>query len=110
MNLKEQLRADTVEAMRMGDSNKRDTLRLMLAAIKQEEVDRRIQLDDSGVQNILTKQAKQRRESIADAENHCHEITPFKMLRNALKSPEKSKTLTLTLAPSSKFTSHFTTF
>jgi uncharacterized protein YqeY len=56
------------DAMREGDNEKRDTLRLLLAAIKQEEVDGQQELDDSGVQVVLTKQAKQRRESIADYE------------------------------------------
>ena len=66
MTLKEQLRLDTADAMRAGDSEKRDTLRLLLAAIKQTEVDSQQSLDDAGVQAVLAKQAKQRRESIAD--------------------------------------------
>jgi uncharacterized protein YqeY len=41
---------------------------MMLAAVKQEEVDEQTELDDEGVQLVLIKQAKQRRESIADAE------------------------------------------
>ncbi len=68
MTLKEQLRLDTADAMRDGDNEKRDTLRLLLAAIKQTEVDSQQTLDDEGVQVVLTKQAKQRRESIADYE------------------------------------------
>lgn len=68
MTLKEQLRLDTADAMREGDNEKRDTLRLLLAAIKQTEVDSQQELDDAGVQLVLTKQAKQRRESIADYE------------------------------------------
>ena len=58
-----------VAAMKAGDTVKRNALRLMMAAIKQVEVDKRVTLDDAGVQNILTRQAKQRRESIADYEN-----------------------------------------
>jgi uncharacterized protein YqeY len=68
MNLKEQLQDDVKTAMREGDTMKRDTLRMLLAAIKQEEVDERILLDDDGCQRILAKQAKQRKESIADAQ------------------------------------------
>lgn len=68
MSLKEQLRADMAAAMRAGDSARRDTLRLVLAAVKQAEVDERTTLDDDGVQAVLAKQAKQRRESIADYE------------------------------------------
>lgn len=66
--LKERLQADIREAMKEGDSERRNTLRLMLAAVQQEEVDQQTELDDAGVQAVLTKQAKQRRESIADYE------------------------------------------
>jgi uncharacterized protein len=55
-------------AMRDGDNDKRNTLRMLLAAVKQTEVDDQVTLDDAGVQAVLTKQAKQRRESIADYE------------------------------------------
>ena len=68
MNLKEQLRADMATAMRSGDNDKRNTLRMLLAAVKQTEVDDQVTLDDAGVQVVLTKQAKQRRESINDYE------------------------------------------
>jgi uncharacterized protein YqeY len=66
MSLKEQLRRDMAQAMRDGVADKRDTLRMLMAAIKQVEVDERIELDDVAVQNVIQKQAKQRRESIAD--------------------------------------------
>jgi uncharacterized protein len=65
---REQLQADIREAMKSGDDERRNTLRLMIAAIKQEEVDRQTELDEAGVQAVLAKQAKQRRESIADYE------------------------------------------
>ncbi len=68
MTLKEKLRNDMAEAMRSGDSDKRNTLRMLLAAIKQVEVDDQSELDEAGVQSVLSKQAKQRRESIADYE------------------------------------------
>ena len=68
MTLKKQLQEDTSSAMREGDRQRRDTLRLLLAAVQQEEVDGQAELDDAGVQKVLAKQAKQRRESIADAE------------------------------------------
>ncbi|MCA9974905.1 MAG: GatB/YqeY domain-containing protein [Anaerolineales bacterium] len=68
MSLKTQLTDDMKTAMRNGDTEKRNTLRMILAAIKQVEVDGRIVLDDDGVMNVLNKQAKQRRESIADYE------------------------------------------
>lgn len=66
MGLKEQLREDMTAAMRTGDAARRDVLRMLLAAVKQAEVDTQTTLDDAGVQDVLTKQAKQRRESIAD--------------------------------------------
>lgn len=68
MSLKEQLRVDTADAMRSGDKEKRDTLRLLLAAIKQVEIDEQKDLTDDEVLAVLNKQAKQRRESIADYE------------------------------------------
>ena len=68
MGLKEQLQTDVKTAMRSGDTGKRDTLRAVMAAIKQVEVDERVTLDDEGVQAILTRLAKQRRESMVDFE------------------------------------------
>lgn len=68
MDLKQQLQNDMATAMREGDVTRRDTLRMVIAAIKQEEVDQRVELDNAGVEAILTKQAKQRRESIDDAQ------------------------------------------
>ena len=67
MSLKEQMRSDLAMAMREGDPFTRDTLRMLVAAVKQEEVDRQVSLDDEGVTAVLSKQAKQRRESIEDA-------------------------------------------
>lgn len=66
MSLKEQLTQDTIAASKAGDKPKRDTLRMLQAAIKQIEIDDRVTLDDAGVLQVLTKQAKQRRESIAE--------------------------------------------
>ena len=68
MSLKTELQTDLKAAMRDGDKAKRDTLRVLMAAIKQEEIDSRSTLDDAGVLAILTRQVKQRRESIADYE------------------------------------------
>lgn len=68
MVLKEKLQEDMKDAMRAGDDQRRDVLRLLLAAVKQEEVDSRTTLGDEGVQEVLGKQAKQRREAISDAQ------------------------------------------
>lgn len=66
MELKEKLRADMAMAMREGENQRRDVLRMLIAAIKQTEVDSRQELDDQGVEDVLRKQLKQRQESIAD--------------------------------------------
>lgn len=66
MAIKDQMREDLADAMREGDPQKRNTLRLLLAAIKQAEVDGQKLLDDAGVLDVLNKQAKQRRESIEE--------------------------------------------
>ena len=68
MSLKETIQKDRIAAMREGDTAKRNALGMLLAAIKQEEVDGRTTLDDEAVLAVLQKQAKQRRESIADYE------------------------------------------
>lgn len=66
MALKEQLRTDMTAAMRAGEAQRRDVLRMVMAAVKQTEVDTRVALDDAGVQDVLRKQIKLRQESIAD--------------------------------------------
>lgn len=68
MELKELLRDDMAKAMRAGETEKRNTLRMLLAAVKQVEVDEQRYLDEQSVLSLLMKQAKQRRESIADFE------------------------------------------
>lgn len=68
MLIKEQLEEDLREAMRRRDADRRDTLRSLLAAIKQEEVDTRQDAGDELTLAVLRKQAKQRHETIADAE------------------------------------------
>lgn len=68
MDTRQKLMDDLKEAMRSSDNQKRDLLRAMMAAIKQVEIDERRTLDDNGVQTVLTKQIKQRRETIADAQ------------------------------------------
>jgi len=68
MTLKQRLKEDMAAAMRQGETERRNTLRLLLAAIQQVEVDERQELDDAGTMAVLQKQAKQRRESVADAQ------------------------------------------
>ena len=62
--LKSQLQADMKSSMKSGDKSRLGVIRLMLSALKQVEVDERIELDDSRITAVLDKMAKQRRESI----------------------------------------------
>lgn len=68
MSLKETLQQDMKTAMRAGDKRRLSVIRLINAAIKQREVDERIELDDTQVTAVLDKMAKQRRESIEQYE------------------------------------------
>lgn len=68
MPLKDRITTDMKDALRAGDKPRLGVIRLMLAAIKQREVDERIQLDDTQVLAVLDKMLKQRRESIAQYE------------------------------------------
>ncbi len=62
--LKERINADVKVALRAGDKRRLLLLRLILAAIKQREVDERIVLDEAQVINVLDKMVRQRQESI----------------------------------------------
>ncbi len=64
MSLKEQITEDMKTAMRAKDSGRLGTIRLLLAAMKQREVDERIELDDAAVIAIVEKLIKQRKDSI----------------------------------------------
>lgn len=64
MSLKERITEDMKSAMRAGEKDRLGVIRMVQAAIKQREVDERIQLDDSQVLSVLEKMLKQRKESI----------------------------------------------
>ena len=68
MALKERITEDMKTAMRAGDKERLATVRLLLAAIKQREVDERITLDDGQVLAVIDKMIKQRREAISQFE------------------------------------------
>ncbi len=68
MSMREQINDDLKAAMRGGDAARRDTIRLLLAALKQREVDERKVLTDADVLGIIEKMIKQRRDSIAQFE------------------------------------------
>ncbi|MCA1979089.1 MAG: GatB/YqeY domain-containing protein [Thiobacillus sp.] len=65
MSLKARITDDMKTAMRAKDSARLGTIRLLLAAIKQKEVDERIELDDTAVSSVVEKLIKQRRDSIS---------------------------------------------
>ncbi|MEN9385063.1 MAG: hypothetical protein RL323_2206 [Pseudomonadota bacterium] len=64
MALKDQITEDMKTAMRAKDSERLGTIRMLLAAIKQKEVDERITLDDTAVVAVVDKLLKQRKDSI----------------------------------------------
>lgn len=64
MSLKEQITADMKDAMRAREGERLGVIRLLQAAIKQREVDERIELDDAAVLAVIEKMIKQRRESV----------------------------------------------
>ncbi|TSA09723.1 MAG: GatB/YqeY domain-containing protein [Comamonadaceae bacterium] len=65
MTLKEQITEDMKNAMRARDSERLGTIRLLLAAAKQKEVDERVVLDDAAMVAIIDKLIKQRKDSVA---------------------------------------------
>jgi uncharacterized protein YqeY len=69
VSLKERITEDMKAAMRAGEKDRLATIRLVLAAVKQIEVDERITVDDTRMLSVLEKLAKQRKESIAQFES-----------------------------------------
>jgi uncharacterized protein YqeY len=65
MSLKERITEDMKTAMRAKDSERLGTIRLLQSAMKQKEVDERIELDDAAIVAIVDKMIKQRKDSIA---------------------------------------------
>ena len=68
MSLKDQITEDMKTAMRAKDTARLGAIRLLLAAIKQREVDERIELDDTQIIAVIDKMLKQRRDSITQFE------------------------------------------
>lgn len=65
MTLKGQIQNDMKDALKAGDKDRLKVVRLIMAAIKQIEIDRRIELDDAAVLSVLDKMVKQRRDSVS---------------------------------------------
>jgi uncharacterized protein YqeY len=68
MSLKQQLTEDMKAAMKGGDKDTLGVIRLINAAIKQKEVDERVELDDAAVLAVLEKMVKQRKDSVTQYE------------------------------------------
>ncbi len=68
MALREKLNEDMKAAMKAREAEKLGALRLLLAAVKQREIDERITLDDAGVVSVVEKMIKQRKDSISQFE------------------------------------------
>ena len=68
MSLKNQIIEDMKSAMKAGEKDRLKVVRLIMAAIKQVEVDKRVELDDAGVLSVLDKMVKQRRDSVEQFE------------------------------------------
>ena len=73
MSLKQRLTDDMKAAMKSGDKDSLGVIRLINAAIKQREVDERIELDDAAVIGVLDKMVKQRKDSVSQFEAHGRE-------------------------------------
>ncbi|MBK8421182.1 GatB/YqeY domain-containing protein [Candidatus Villigracilis saccharophilus] len=67
MDIKTKLNESVKDAMKSGDEVRKRTLRMVLAAVKQVEVDKRIALDDMAVTALIQKEIKNRREAIEEA-------------------------------------------
>src|SRR6266540_646852 len=67
MTLKTQLNNSMKDAMKSGDEVRKRTVRMALAAVKQVEVDKRVELDDVAIVGLLQKEVKNRRESLEEA-------------------------------------------
>ena len=67
MTIKTQLTDSMKDAMKSGDKVRKNTVSMVLAAIKQAEVDKRIELDDTAVLNVIQKEVKNRREALEEA-------------------------------------------
>ncbi|MGP1442177.1 MAG: GatB/YqeY domain-containing protein [Anaerovoracaceae bacterium] len=68
MSLKDRLTADFKDAMKAHDDIRKNTINLTRAAIKQYEVDNRVELDEQGIMDILNKQVKMRKDALSDFE------------------------------------------
>ncbi|MDF1761068.1 MAG: GatB/YqeY domain-containing protein [Coxiellaceae bacterium] len=86
MSLKEQIRNDMKDAMRAKEADRLGAIRMLIAAIKQKEIDEQVELDDNQVLSVINKMIKQRRDSVEQFE---------KAERQELADKEKAEIVTL---------------
>jgi uncharacterized protein YqeY len=67
MEIKVQLETALKEAMKAGDDVRKRTIRMVLAAIRQVEIDRQVKLDETGVLAIIQKEIKTRKDAVVEA-------------------------------------------
>jgi uncharacterized protein YqeY len=67
MTIKSQLNDSMRDAMKSGDEVRKRTVRMVLAAVKQAEVDKRVELDEMAIINLVQKEVRNRRESLEEA-------------------------------------------
>jgi len=67
MDTKEKLEIALKEALKAGDDVRKRTVRMVLAAVRQVEIDKQVKLDEAAVLNIIQKEIKTRRESVEEA-------------------------------------------
>mgnify|MGYP003341291910 CR=1 FL=1 len=103
MSLKDQITEDMKSAMRAKETARLGTIRLLLAAIKQREVDDRIVLDDAAVISTVEKMIKQRKDSIPQSEagGRADEIAPVHMQYSTTAGSASSAAATRPAAASS---------
>lgn len=78
MSMKEQLMDDLKTAMREKDTLRKETLQICRAAVLQIEVDQRIELDDAGILEVLSKEYKKRQETLKDLGDREDIISKYK--------------------------------
>ena len=67
MDIKFKLESELKDAMKAGDDVRKRTIRMVLAAIRQVEIDRQVKLDETAVLSIIQKEIKTRRDAVAEA-------------------------------------------
>lgn len=68
MSLKDRLSSEFKDALKQRDSIRKNVINMTRAAIKQYEIDNKVELDDKGVQNVIAKQVKMRKDALDDFE------------------------------------------